>query len=59
MGSKVSGASYSGEGSKTRLTLASLLGTWQARHFNPFAACLTALQQLTPIRRLATIRAPW
>jgi transposase len=41
---KISGGSRSDEGSKTRLTLASLLATWQARHLNPFVECLTALQ---------------
>ena len=44
---KISGGTRSGEGSKTRLTLASLLGTWQARQRNPFAECLAALQQPT------------
>lgn len=42
---KISGGSRSAEGSKTRLTLASLLGTWQARGLNPFSECLSALQQ--------------
>lgn len=41
---KISGGTRSGEGSKTRLTLASLLGTWQARGLNPFVECLNALQ---------------
>jgi transposase len=45
---KISGGTRSTEGSKTRLTLASLLGTWQARGLNPFIECLTALQQLVP-----------
>ncbi len=45
---KISGGSRSDEGSKTRLTLASLLGTWQARHLNPFAECLAALQRSAP-----------
>jgi hypothetical protein len=45
---KISGGSRSEAGSKTRLTLASLLGTWQARHLNPFIECLAALQQLAP-----------
>lgn len=43
---KISGGSRSDAGSQTRLTLASLLGTWQARQLNPFAECLAALQQL-------------
>jgi hypothetical protein len=42
---KISGGSRSEEGSKTRLTLTSLLSTWQARGLNPFIECLTALQQ--------------
>jgi transposase len=42
---KISGGTRSDEGSKTRLTLASLLGTWQARSLNPFIECLAALQQ--------------
>jgi len=42
---KISGGSRSAAGSKTRLTLASLLGTWQARGLNPFIECLAALQQ--------------
>jgi transposase len=48
---KISGGSRSDEGSKTRLTLASLLGTWQARHLNPFTECLAALQQPTQAAR--------
>jgi transposase len=42
---KISGGSRSDEGSKTRLTLATLLGTWQARQHNPFSECLAALRQ--------------
>lgn len=42
---KISGGSRSPEGSKTRLTLASLLGTWAARHRNPYLECLAALRQ--------------
>jgi hypothetical protein len=45
---KISGGSRSNAGSQTRLTLASLLGTWQARHLNPFTECLAALQQPMP-----------
>ena len=37
---KISGGSRSAEGTKTRLTLASLLHTWSARHLNPFVECL-------------------
>jgi transposase len=42
---KISGGSRSEEGTKTRLTLASLLHTWAARNLNPFIECLTALQK--------------
>jgi transposase len=42
---KISGGSRSAEGSKTRLTLASLLGTWAARHLNPYLECLAALRR--------------
>lgn len=42
---KISGGTRSDEGSRTRLTLASLLGTWVARQLNPFTECLVALQQ--------------
>ena len=42
---KISGGTRSGEGSKTRLTLASLFATWQARHLNPFLECLAALSK--------------
>lgn len=45
---KISGGTRSEAGSKTRLTLASLLGTWAARQLNPFMECLAALQQLAP-----------
>jgi transposase len=41
---KVSGGSRSPDGTKTRLTLASLFGTWAARNVNPFLQCLAALQ---------------
>ena len=44
---KISGSSRSEEGTQTRLTLASLLGTWAARNLNPFVECLAALQQPT------------
>jgi transposase len=44
---KISGGTRSAEGSKTRLTLASLLHTWAARNLNPFIECLMALQ--TPV----------
>jgi len=42
---KISGGTRSPAGSKTRLTLASLFATWQARQLNPFLECLAALQQ--------------
>ena len=41
---KISGGTRSDEGSKTRLTLFSLLSTWAARDLNPFLHCLTLLQ---------------
>lgn len=41
---KISGGTRSPAGSTTRLTLASLLATWQARGQNPFLECLNALQ---------------
>ncbi|MCJ7550114.1 MAG: IS66 family transposase [Anaerolineae bacterium] len=41
---KISGGSRSDEGSKTRLTLFSLVSTWAARGLNPFLHCLTLLQ---------------
>ena len=44
---KISGGTRSAAGTKTRLTLASVLQTWAARHLNPFVECLTALQ--TPV----------
>jgi len=46
---KVSGGSQSERGSRTRMTLASLFGTWRAKGLNPFSQCLTLLSQpLTP-----------
>lgn len=45
---KISGGTRSDEGSKTRLTLASLFDTWLARGLNPFFECLSALQLPTP-----------
>jgi hypothetical protein len=41
---KISGGTRSAEGTKTRLTLASLLHTWAARSLNPIIECLAALQ---------------
>jgi transposase len=40
---KISGGSRSAEGTKTRMALASLFETWQARGLNPFEACLKRL----------------
>jgi transposase len=45
---KISGGTRSDAGTKTRLTLASLFDTWQARHLNPFRECLAALQRPAP-----------
>ena len=39
------GGTRSAEGTKTRLTLASLLHTWAARNLNPFLECYAALRQ--------------
>ncbi len=40
---KVSGGTQSERGSRTRMTLASLFGTWRAKGLNPFTECLTLL----------------
>lgn len=45
---KISGGTQSEAGSKTRMGLASLFETWQARGLNPFEECLTLLRQ-TPL----------
>lgn len=42
---KISGGSQSAEGTTTRMALASLFETWQARGRNPFEECLTLLTQ--------------
>jgi transposase len=42
---KISGGSRSEEGTKTRMALASLFETWQARGLNPFDECLKLLSQ--------------
>jgi hypothetical protein len=42
---KISGGSRSAEGTKTRMALASLFETWQARGHNPFNECLKLLSQ--------------
>jgi transposase len=43
---KISGGSRSAEGTKTRMALASLFETWQARRLNPFDECLKLLSQV-------------
>jgi transposase len=43
---KISGGSRSEEGTKTRMGLASLFETWQARKLNPFDECLKRLSQV-------------
>ena len=45
---KISGGTRSTEGTKTRMALASLFETWQARGLNPFDECLTLLSQAAP-----------
>ena len=47
----ISGGTMSAEGSKTRMALASLSETWQARGLNPFEECLKLLRQ-TPLPQL-------
>jgi hypothetical protein len=42
---KISGGSRSDEGTKTRMGLASLFETWQARTLNPFDECVKLLSQ--------------
>ena len=42
---KVSGGSQSARGGATRMTLATLFGTWRARGLNPFSECLSLLSQ--------------
>ena len=51
---KISGGSRSPHGTRTRLTLASLFATWQARLLNPFNECLTALQHAAPTPQAAS-----
>lgn len=45
---KISGGTQTGEGSKTKDTLASAFGTWIARGLNPFTACLALLATSPP-----------
>jgi transposase len=40
---KVSGGTQSERGSRTRMTLASVFGTWRAKGLNPFSQCLSLL----------------
>jgi transposase len=42
---KISGGSRGEEGTKTRMALASLFQTWQARGLNPYLECLSVLGQ--------------
>lgn len=42
---KISGGSRSGEGTKTRMALASLFGTWRARGLNGFVECFNLLSR--------------
>jgi len=51
---KISGGTRSPAGSQTRLTLASLFATWQARQLNPLLECLAALQHLAPTAQAAS-----
>lgn len=44
---KISGGSRTEEGTKTRMALASLFGTWRARGLNGFAECFNLLSQQT------------
>ena len=47
---KVSGGTQSERGSRTRMTLASLFGTWRAKGLNPFNECLFLLSHpFTPL----------
>ena len=41
---KISGGTRSARGTNTRLTLASLFGTWRAQGRNPYDACVALLQ---------------
>lgn len=45
---KISGGTRSDEGTKTRLGLASLFGTWDLRGLNPFAECFRLLSHAPP-----------
>jgi transposase len=45
VGRKISGGTRSPNGTKTRMALASLFATWQARGLNPFNECLNLLSR--------------
>jgi transposase len=45
---KISGGSQTGEGSRTKHSLASVFGTWLAQGLNPFTACLDLLTTSPP-----------
>jgi len=47
---KISGGSRGNEGTKTRMALASLFGTWQARGLNPLTECLNLLRRSTNLQ---------
>src|SRR5947209_10532887 len=49
---KISGGTRSPKGSKTRMGLASLFGTWMAQHLNPFRQCLAALTTTSSLGQL-------
>ena len=51
---KISGGSRSPTGSKTRMALASLFGTWQARGLNPFAECFALLSRRSALSTCPT-----
>jgi hypothetical protein len=40
---KISGGTRSAQGTQTKLTLATLFGTWRARGLNPYLACYELL----------------
>ncbi len=40
---KISGGTHSARGTATKMTLASLFGTWRLQAINPFDACLALL----------------
>jgi transposase len=46
---KVSGGSQSERGSRTRMALASLFGTWRAKGLNPFQQCFFLLSRSQPL----------